>query len=129
MAISLEKRLKGKEDEVIRTFKSLGWSQAMDLYSVRDPLAFWKWLERHGINRYAPLPPGTSYSLAVNEASIPLIDRVSQRLADKYSKLKAEIERKDKTIKELRRQLDGYKLNDHERYARQLLKLLEVCEA
>lgn len=141
MAISLEKRLKDKEDEVIRTVKSLGWSQAMDLYSVRDPLAFQRWLASpkrtisipnmfacNG-NGHALLPPGTSYSLAISDEYIPLIDRVSQRLKDKHSQLKAEIEGKDKTIKELRQQLEGYRLNDHERYARQLLKLLEVCEA
>jgi hypothetical protein len=141
MAISLEKRLKGKEDEVIRTVKSLGWSEAMDLYDVRDPLAFQKYLASpkrkipipnmfacNG-NGHALLSPNTSYSLAVHDEYIPLIDRVSQRLTDRYSQLKAEIERKDKTIKELRRQLDGYKLSDHEKYARELLRLLEVCEA
>lgn len=129
MAISLEKRLKDKEDEIIRTVKSFGWSEAMDLYGVRDPLAFWKWLERHGGSWHTPLPPDRGYSLGIHDNYIPLLDRVEQRVEDTISRLKAQLAKKDEVIKVLNQQLEIYRLSDHERYAKKLLKLLELCEA
>jgi len=128
MGISYEKRLAGKDEEVLRTVVLFNEHRAMSIYKLLDYLSFTKWMDRKGRRkRLAEIRETIPAPVSLGRGGMPSLDSCIQQAIETISSLRAALQREREEKSEIGYELEKYKSGDYEKHAAQIYKLWEVC--
>jgi predicted ATP-grasp superfamily ATP-dependent carboligase len=129
MAQALRNRFNGNKQEVLEYVGRYGISEAMNKYGVSGYLAMRKWVteetgdENYGINpKFTKLTPRAGESLFEE-----FLERFANWIVNTKAPLEAKVKEQDKTIKELRAQLQFYQKPEIEKVENKLITIMERC--
>jgi hypothetical protein len=117
--LSLESRLSGVKDEVLKATETYGRFKAMNQFGVKDYIAFNKWLERVTGEKDFGVTPRIRYT--TNET---LGDQLVEAFLSKVARLEARNKELDDRIKFLEWQLT----QKENKTDTQAMAVLAVCE-